>query len=255
MIAVLSLALIPVVFLLGFVYLKDKIQPEPIGNLIKGVFYGVGSCFLVLAFAWLIPDFGMESVIGATLSAFFTAAIPEECAKFFMLWLLVRNMKEFDEPFDGIVYATCIGLGFAGFENIMYLIDNIDDVVSVGIMRGCFSVPGHFFFAVSMGYFYAMARFGSQRNRSHNYLMALVVPIALHGVFDAILMVNEATSLGILILVWIVFCLFMFKAGLKRIKSMRTPALPTMGTPVMPQGTPPPIPGNEMNGQQHTPQF
>ena len=52
--------------------------------------------------------------------AFFLAAIPEEVAKLFMLWLLLRKNPFFDEHFDGIVYAVCVGLGFAGFENCSF---------------------------------------------------------------------------------------------------------------------------------------
>jgi len=242
MIAILSLALIPVVFLLGFIYLKDKVQPEPIENLIKGLLYGVGSCFVTLGIVGFFPEFDETSVLGAAMNAFVMAAIPEECSKMLMLWLLVRKMKEFDEPFDGIVYATCVGLGFAGFENIMYLFQNSEDAFSVGIMRGIFAVPGHFFFAVAMGYYYAMAHFGSKRLRARNMRLALFVPIMLHGVYDACLMVQNAAAFGGLMFVWFVFCIAMFRVGLKRIKAMRTPAIPTMGMPV---GTPPPIPSQE----------
>lgn len=38
-----------------------------------------------------------------------------------MLWLLLRNNPYFDEHFDGIVYAVCIGMGFAAIENVLYL--------------------------------------------------------------------------------------------------------------------------------------
>lgn len=231
---------------MGFIYLKDKVQPEPVGKLIQALLYGVLSCFVVLAAVFMFPDFDEQSVIGAILNAFVMAAIPEECAKFLMFWLLVHNMKEFDEPFDGIVYSACVGLGFAGFENIMYLFDNVEDVLSVGIMRGCFSVPGHFFFAVAMGYYYSQAHFGSRSMRSRNLKLALFVPIMLHGIFDAILMVEEASTLGILMLVWLCFCIVMFRSGLKRIKAMRTPVVPTMGTPL---GTPPPVPGPNSGNQ------
>lgn len=55
--------------------------------------------------------------------SFFGAAILEESAKLFMLWLLLRKNKYFGERVDGIVYAVCVSLGFAALENVMYLFD------------------------------------------------------------------------------------------------------------------------------------
>ena len=93
--------------------------------------------------------------IGALWNAFVGAAMPEEATKLLMLWLLLRRNKYFDERFDGIVYACCIGMGFAGTENVLYLFGNIENWQSVAVSRAIFAVPGHFMFAVAMGYFYS----------------------------------------------------------------------------------------------------
>lgn len=228
---IIALALVPVFLLFIFIYCADKVQHEPVKLMIKGLIYGVGSCFVTLAIVSPLPEFTDGSVIGGIFNAFFTAAIPEECSKLLMLWLLVRGMKEFDEPFDGIVYATCVGLGFAGFENIFYLISNEDSLLETSLMRGITAVPGHFFFAVTMGYYYAAAHFGSKRSKKRNLWLAIVVPVMLHGIYDSLLMIEDEDLQGLCILVWIVFCLFMFKSGLRRIKSMRTPPLPAAATP------------------------
>ena len=53
-----------------------------------------------------------STFVEAVGDAFLLAAIPEEVAKLFMLWLLLRKNPFFDEHFDGIVYAVCVGLGF-----------------------------------------------------------------------------------------------------------------------------------------------
>lgn len=224
--AILSLALIPVAFLLLYIYRKDRIQPEPIKNLVKGVIYGIGSCFIVFAYAEIVG--GGDNLNGVE-DAFIMAAIPEECAKLIMLWLLVRRMKEFDEPFDGIVYAVCIGMGFAGFENVLYLIDNSDSLLSVGVMRGISAVPGHFCFAVAMGYYYSAVKFGGDRHRTTNKVLTLVAPIFMHGIYDSLLSLPE-DIMWIAIIVWIVFCIRMFFMAHKHIKSMRTPPIPQATT-------------------------
>lgn len=152
-------ALLPIVILLYYIYHKDKKSLEPTGQLVKAIFYGILS--IPLSFCMSIP-LGLigvypaeaTSILGSISTAFFGAAIPEEIAKFFMLWLLLRKNPYFDEKMDGIVYAVCVSLGFAALENIMYLFTNAESYVSVGIARAIFAVPGHFCFGILMGYYF-----------------------------------------------------------------------------------------------------
>lgn len=204
-------ALLPALLLIYYIFRKDKLKPEPKGQLIKGFFLGVGAAILVILALGPIGAVSLDethtSVIGAVFNAFCFAAIPEEACKFLMLWLLVRSNKYFDEHIDGIVYAVCIGMGFAGAENFLYLIDNYESWVSVGIIRGLISVPGHFFFAVVMGYYLSLAQFGDKAHRRTNLCMAIGVPILIHGVFDSILFaVNIIPSIGVILTVCFFVC-------------------------------------------------
>mgnify|MGYP002514454572 CR=1 FL=1 len=56
-----------------------------------------------------------------------------------------------------IVYSVFVSLGFACFENILYVFAN--QSIAVGISRGILSVPGHACDAVFMGYYLSMAKF------------------------------------------------------------------------------------------------
>ena len=228
---ILISALTPVAVLLWYIYRKDKVQPEPTKWLLKAFGFGVLSMFL--SFVFSVPAcllLGMEmdantysSIREAFADAFVLAAIPEELAKLIMLWLLLRKNPHFDERFDGIVYAVCIGMGFAGIENVMYLIGGIENGtwIGTGIVRALFSIPGHFFFAVLMGYYYSLYHFGIDRSPKAK-AMILVAPILAHGLFDGILFcmnVDEGLAL---------ICLFLFlyffnklrKRGKERINSL-----------------------------------
>ena len=228
---ILISALTPVAVLLWYIYRKDKVQPEPTKWLLKAFGFGVLSTFL--SFVFSVPAcllLGMEmdantysSIREAFADAFVLAAIPEELAKLIMLWLLLRKNPHFDEKFDGIVYAVCIGMGFAGIENVMYLAGGIEDGswIVIGISRALFSIPGHFFFAVLMGYYYSLYHFGIDRSPKAK-AMILVAPILAHGLFDGILFcmnVDEGLAL---------ICLFLFlyffnklrKRGKERIESL-----------------------------------
>ena len=194
---VIFAAIAPVAWLLWTIYRKDSVQPEPTKWLVKAFLYGVGSVFL--SFLISLP---MSMVLGVSIDketydslfealedAFLLAAVPEELAKFFMLWLLLRKNPFFDEHFDGIVYAVCVGLGFAALENIVYLFDGIDDWswIQIGVIRALFSVPGHYFDAILMGYYYSIYHFGIDRSVKTR-IMILAAPILAHGLFDALLM-------------------------------------------------------------------
>ena len=159
------------------------------------------------------------SILGSISTAFFGAAIPEEIAKFFILWLLMRKNPYFDEKMDGIVYAVCVSLGFAALENIMYLFSNEEAYLSVGVARAIFAVPGHFCFGLLMGYYYSLARFYPKTPKK-NKVLILAAPIIVHGLYDSILFIINVTPAisGILLIVFLIFCHKMWKYGSKSIQ-------------------------------------
>ena len=222
-------ALLPAVLLIYYVFRKDSLHPEPRGQLIKGFFFGVAAAGLVMAvmapFAGFLQQAAQTSVAGAVFQAFCGAAIPEELSKLLMLWLLVRSNKYFDENIDGIVYAVCVGMGFAGFENILYLIRNYDAWLAVGSVRALISVPGHFFFAVAMGYFFSLAYFKSKtkEEKKRYYLLAFFVPMGLHGIFDMLLMFSsvEESLAGLCVMVFLYFVNVLRKKGQEKIQELK----------------------------------
>ena len=221
MFLVLIAAILPAIVLIVHIYNRDKWQKEPPRQLFKAFVYGVGSAMIVL----LLPAFGLVSSTPSTEisaqigNAFSTAAIPEELAKLFMLWLFLRKCKEFDEHMDAIVYAVCVGMGFAATENILYLFSNLQNWVATGIMRALISVPAHFFFAIIMGYYYSLAHFRIGKNRTVDAIYALLLPVLAHGIFDALLFVSAMSQelAGILTLVFIIGFFFLRKFASSRI--------------------------------------
>ena len=164
-----------------------------------------------------------STFVEAVGDAFLLAAIPEEVAKLFMLWLLLRKNPFFDEHFDGIVYAVCVGLGFAGFENICYLIGGIEDGswLGISVSRALFTVPAHYFCAILMGYYYSIYYFGIDKSVKAK-LLVLVSPILAHGIFDSLLFcmrVDEALS-GVLMILFIIFFTKLRKMAKMRIEAL-----------------------------------
>ena len=213
-VTILIAAILPAFILLFYIYRRDKYQPEPLRLLLKGFGYGILSTILV----FFIPTVFMvsmepRSIYDSMMTAFFGAALPEETAKLIMLWWLLRKNKYYDEHIDGIVYAVCIGMGFAATENIGYLFKFQDVWQEVAVQRALLAVPGHFGFAVLMGYYYSENHFRGVRGWQQ--AKVLLVPVIAHGIYDTIAFssaISDAFS-GVLSLLLIYFCYRMHKHG------------------------------------------
>ena len=216
--------ILPAILLVFYIYLRDRYQREPLGQILKAVLFGVISAGIAIVLesteqsvGLLIPE--PATWIGALWNAFVGAAMPEELAKLIMLWLLLRRNKYFDERFDGIVYACCIGMGFAGTENVLYLFGNIENWQSVAVSRAIFAVPGHFMFAVAMGYFYSKIHF---RDMSWSYRsLVFVTPVILHGTYDGLLFMANVTPevAGLILMGFYLFCFWMFRVSRRSIQA------------------------------------
>lgn len=223
-ITILLTALLPIAVFIYYIYYKDKRFPEPTDQLVKAFLLGILSVPLSLCISMPLGLIGVypteaTSILGSVSTAFLGAAIPEEIAKFFMLWLLLRKNPYFDEKMDGIVYAVCVSLGFAALENIIYLFSCADAYLSVGIARAIFAVPGHFCFGILMGYYYSLAKFYPKSSKK-NKILIIIAPILVHGLYDSILFIMNVTPAisGVLFIMFLIFCHKMWKYGSKSIK-------------------------------------
>ena len=197
MINVIALAVLPALILLYYTYQQDKMQREPVKMVAKG--FGFGCLSVFCSFFISIPSMRLglfpeeiNSLGDAVRQAFFGAAIPEETAKLFCLWLFLRKNPYFDERMDGIVYAVSVGLGFAAYENVEYLFAAGTDWVTTGIGRSLTAIPGHFGFAVLMGYYYSLYHFDRYRAPGAGLKMWLY-PVLGHGIYDSIAMMSAVT--------------------------------------------------------------
>ena len=190
----LGIAILPVVVLMIFIYRQDKYQKEPVKSLAKAFIGGI----IAIPLDILIVT-GIQSILEGTAitntvfySAFLEAGIPEELSKFLIFMIFIWNDKNFDEYFDGIVYATFIGLGFACVENIEYVFMY---GFGAGVSRALFAVPGHFLFGVLMGYFLSLAKFTPEK-RKHYIFLGLLFAIIAHGLYDWLLLfVDRLTNM------------------------------------------------------------
>lgn len=221
----LFLAIIPVIVIMTYVYSKDR-NKEPTKLLVKLFLCGILSCFITLALSdvleMIIPLFASDTKyfteIEMILYVFIDIALVEEFSKWIMAYNIGYKSEEFDEIYDSIVYAVFVSLGFACFENILYVFAN--QSVGVGILRGILSVPGHACYGLYMGYFLSLSMLFSKRGRpdlERRYLiLSLVVPAILHGIYDYCLM----SGIMILFGIFLVFVILLFVFSIKRLKKI-----------------------------------
>lgn len=222
MLKVIALAVLPAFILMYYTYQQDKLQREPVKNLVKAFFFGWLSVLASLCISIPSMSLGLfpseiHTMGDAFRTAFFGAAIPEETAKLFLLWLFLRRCKDFDERMDGIVYAVCVGMGFAAFENIEYLFASGSEWVTTGIGRSLTAIPGHFAFAVIMGYYYSLNHFDKYRAPLAGLKMWLY-PVLAHGIYDSVAMISNVTPeiSGIITIVILLGCFWAVKQARKR---------------------------------------
>ena len=187
-------SILPVMILLILIYNMEDVKKQPFWLLTVLFICGILSWVLVKYISNLfgtdiyrsqIEVSEMIGNIGFFLVSFGVIATVEELSKFLIINLFCIKNKFFTNPYDGIMYAACISLGFAFIENIMY-IQNYG--MGVAISRAIFSIPVHAVFGIIMGYFLGLGHMCKNKDMTNDvikyFYMAVFVPFLCHGAYD-----------------------------------------------------------------------
>lgn len=234
----LILSILPVVFFGYLIYERD-FDKEPTSILVKLFICGIGSTFLTLVISgvmkWLIPFFENDNT---TLNiyqlipyVFIGIAAVEEFSKWIFVYKLEYNDNEFNHLYDGIVYAAFVALGFACFENILYVINfgnaGLENGLQVAISRAFLAIPGHLCDGIMMGYYLSMAKLALRNNNikesRKNILLSLLIPTLAHFLYDYLIMAAEVSNYQTIFLcVFYFFIIGFFIYASKKVKSLST---------------------------------
>jgi RsiW-degrading membrane proteinase PrsW (M82 family) len=182
--------IIPALFFMWYVEKNDAKRPEPRSALRKVALYGGLSTIPCIVIQVLLEGSGEPRTLeGSLFSSYVVAGLVEESAKAACLYLAVWRHPAFDERFDGIVYGTRAGLGFALVENVGYLLgaQSMSGFIGIFIMRAVLAVPGHAIWGGFMGHYAAMRRFDKS---GPGLIGGLAIAVFLHGTYDASLFVQ-----------------------------------------------------------------
>jgi len=219
----LNLALAPGLFLLIIFYFVDR-EREPFAIIFATFFAGMAASIPIA----ILEIFGKSlfSPLSQTVSPhainisyiFLVVGPVEEVLKFGAVMAVVFISKQFNEWYDGILYAMVASLGFATLENIIYV---LSFGAVTGFLRFFLSVPAHALFGGIMGFFLSGAKFSK---KPFPWLLgALLIPIMFHGLFDAFLVSGKILIILLVIPLSIAMWIFLILAIRKGWKLRKAP--------------------------------
>ncbi len=187
--AIVAMILGPALFWAAYHHYKDRYRPEPLKFLATTYLLGVGAGFLsswgyrVLDLIGLRYDaylLAREDLSGLWWYSVLAIGLIEEGAKLIPFLLVAMRWRHFDEPVDGIIYASFIALGYASHENVYYL-SFLQGWEALG--RSVASPLVHVMFSSIWGYLMARAYFAG-RSLFAAAALGLAAAALLHGAFD-----------------------------------------------------------------------
>ncbi len=210
-VVLLALAVAPGVAFAMYIYYRDMHEKEPVRLLLRAFLIGFVAVIPValieagLRDAWRLDE---HNIFHLFIDNFIVIGFTEEVVKFFILWFVAYDRKEFNEPYDGIIFAVMIGMGLATAENIVIVLDS---GLRVALMRLVTTMPAHATFAVLMGYYIGLSKF--RRHSGRTIMMGIGAATLFHGTYDFFLSLRSIPLIGFGAFVSLVIgIVFSFKA-------------------------------------------
>jgi len=189
-----TLSISPGIFIMVTIYNLDEYDKEPLWLLALAFIFGAINLHLDIdildfLFSLITAENDFIRIGEEALSVGFT----EELLKFLVVMLIIYPNKNFDEPFDGIVYSVFVGMGFATAENMTFVLQG---GAGLAVMRMLSAIPAHFVFAVLMGYYLGKAK--SSKNSQFLFIgLSLLIPVLIHSLYDYFLFLDFVPGLWI----------------------------------------------------------
>lgn len=187
-------AVAPALLVLWMVVAADE-RPGPPGLVWASFLLGAASISLLgfaRAFFAAIPALASDPTWALVLHAVFGIAAPEEIVKILVIVAVSTQRARTADPMDTVVYGAAAGLGFAAYENLVYLLQYPDMWRTLAVLRSVLTVPFHGALGIIAGAYIAIARsgraLGAHRRDGFAFirtpLLIVLAPIVLHAAFD-----------------------------------------------------------------------
>lgn len=209
-------AVAPIFTIIIYIYFHDKYEKEPVGLLIANFLFGAVVSILIVTILYLItgrfiPITDEYSVWQQFIQAFVVVALSEEFSKYVIVKYFAQPKKAFNEPYDGIIYAVMVSMGFACTENIMYVLQG---GYETAILRAFTAVPAHATFGILMGYFMGLAKFSNNRIKLN--MAGLFLAVLFHGAYDFFLFIRFIPGISIGAFVSLIIGVILSRKAIRR---------------------------------------
>ena len=212
------LAILPPLYIVYYIYKNDLYEKEShrhlIISLVLGSLVTIPVIFIELATTVVFSN-------NVFLFAMIGIALVEEGSKLLILKYFCFPKKEFNEPYDGIMYAVVISMGFALVENLFYVLGNSENGMTIGILRLFTAIPLHATCGVIMGYYMGIAKMDSKK-ALQSILLAIALPVLIHGLYDYFLL-EEFEGFGVVYSLMIVIAAIVYSNKAVRLHQSNSP--------------------------------
>lgn len=201
--------LLPSLIWLYFLLQEDARHPEPKTLIALTFVTGMAAVPLAIPLEQLAVH-----IFGKGIPLLVSWAIIEEVLKFGMAAIFILWRPAVDEAVDYVIYMLTVALGFAAAENMLFLIAPIADghlasSILTGDIRFLGSTLLHVLASATIGFAIAFSRSYPFPTRVLSVVSGLILAIALHTAFNALIMgAGTSTTLAAISLVWTAAVIF-----------------------------------------------
>lgn len=199
------LSMVVAIVVLGILYKRmiGREVPEPITKAQALVPIGLGVASLVVAFlitigvSVLILKTGYDPAaqplwLQSVIRAFLGAGFPEELSKFLMILIAVTIFRSrIRNVYEYVLVGVAVGFGFTIFEEYLYGSALVNMLIRLAL------IAAHVIFSMIMAYFLGRARYQrltGEGSAAVSYVLAFLIPIAMHTIYDACTGLNAALA-------------------------------------------------------------
>src|SRR3989338_6664557 len=216
----LTFGILPALLWLWFWLHEDRLHPEPRKTILFTFLAGM----LVVPFARQLEQLAWEVIRPESFLLVVIWSGIEELLKFFAAFFPAILSKYDDEPVDAVIYMITAALGFAAYENALYLANpdfgtTFISTLLTGNLRFMGATLLHVISSASIGMALGFAFFRKDASKITHWLIGFFIALTLHSFFNFFIMGSSGQSVFIVFYaVWVaILVLFFFFEKLKKV--------------------------------------
>ncbi len=215
-------------FLWLYFYLKKDSHPEPKLKILEVFCGGILAAIIAAIVETLVlkkvVTFAFPSSFFRLISIFIIIALIEETLKYLVVYLLVLNDSEFDEPIDLFVYLIVSALGFAALENTFLFFSENMQILETIIISSLRFVGATFLHALCSGIFASLIAISfCKRGRRITFaFFGFLSAVVLHSLYNLFIIRTNGLWRFVVPTLFLAFLAGILSLFLNKLKKMKS---------------------------------